>query len=159
MTPMSDSPMRSWIRFWLKRNDREFEENVKREREEHAEIARRMTEEGRTEHLPLMQFDEWIERYDRQLHERNQFPVGAFFDMIDAQRHNGHKATADRLFVVAEVGAELFIHAIHVADEDDNAQFFIDAYERWGELVDTVIQEYSLADRDVQTGRIRETTR
>ena len=158
MTPMSDSPMRSWIRFRLKRNDREFEENVKREREEHAEIARRMTEEGRTEHLPLMQFDEWIERYDRQLHERNQFPVGAFFDMIDAQRHNGHKATADRLFV-AEVGAELFIHAIHVADEDDNAQFFIDAYERWGELVDTVIQEYSLADRDVQTGRIRETTR
>ncbi len=25
---MTDSPIRSWIRFWLKRNEREFEEEA-----------------------------------------------------------------------------------------------------------------------------------
>jgi hypothetical protein len=29
----TDSPVHSWIRFWLKRNDHEFEEEAKRQRE------------------------------------------------------------------------------------------------------------------------------
>lgn len=142
----TNSPMHSWIRFWIKRNGHEFEEPAKKDREGDL----RLVESG----VPLRTL-ELIAQYDLDCHQRNQFPVGAFFDIINSQRHGGVKATAEQLFVVAEVGADLFYAAICTADDEDNAEFFIKAYERWGELVDTALQECSLPNRDVMTGRVR----
>jgi len=43
--------------------------------------------------------------------ERNQFPVGAFFDRIDSERHSGRKPSAEQLMVVAKIGRELLYGA------------------------------------------------
>ena len=94
-------------------------------------------------------------QYEQDRHDRNQFPVGAFFDMIDSRHHNGAKASADWLFIVAEVGAELFYDAIGTADNENNAEFFVRAYERWGEVVDVVLGECGLATRNSGTGQAR----
>ena len=88
----TNSPMHSWIRFWIKRNDHEFEEQAKKVREGNLRLA----ESGVS-----LRTLELIAQYDLDRHQRNQFPVGAFFDMINSQRHGGVKATAEQLFVVA----------------------------------------------------------
>jgi hypothetical protein len=85
-------------------------------------------------------------RLDLERHRRNQFPVGAFFDSIDKRRHHGQKPTSEKLLAVAEVGKELLYEAICTADDDDNEEFFVQAYECWGPLVDTLLQE---CDREV----------
>jgi hypothetical protein len=133
--------MQSWIRFWLRRNDSEFEESLDRERESDLES-----------NLPS-DVQEMVAQLNRERHERDQFPVGAFFDSIDADRHGGRKPTAEKLFVVAEVGKDLLYDVICTADEEDNAEFFIHAYENWGPLVDTVLQECDCGFRDADTGR------
>ncbi|OBB07098.1 hypothetical protein A5668_01410 [Mycolicibacterium fortuitum] len=136
--------MHDWIRFWLRRNDREFQELIVREREadQHSNLP------------PDVQ--EILADFNRKRHERDQFPVGAFFDSVDADRHGGRKPTAEQLLVVAEVGKDLLYDAICTADVDDNAEFFVDAYEYWGPLVDTVLQECGCGFRDANTGRLRE---
>lgn len=134
--------MHDWIRFWLRKNDREFEESTVRKRE----IERRSE-------LPT-DVQEILAYFDRERHERDQFPVGAFFDSIDADRHGGRKPTAEKLLVVAEVGKDLLYGAICTGDEDDNAEFFVHAYERWGPLVDRVLQECDRDFRDPNTGRL-----
>lgn len=115
---------------WLRRNDLEFEQEIKRQREL----------ESLEEALPPSVV-EACARFDSERHQRDQFPVGAYFDSIDKRRHDGRRATAEKLFVVAEVGKELLYEAICAADEDDNEEFFVQAYECWGPLVDTVLQE------------------
>jgi hypothetical protein len=139
----TDSPVRSWIRFWLKRNDHEFEE-AKRQRE----LDQTVIETG----VPPSVL-EACARLDLERHQRNQFPVGAFFDLIDPRRHNGQKASVEQLMMVAEIGTELFYEAIGAADEDDNEEFFVRAYEHWGPLVDTVLQECDREYRNSFTGR------
>ena len=139
---MTDSPIRSWIRFWLKRNDREFEEE--------AAAAAAMPDVGIPQDILDM-----CARHDLNIHQRNQFPVGAYLDSIDPDKHGGRKADAEKLFTVAEVGADLFLQAIHVADDEDNAGFFVEAYGRWGPLVDAVLTNCDLPDRDTMTGRVR----
>lgn len=132
-----------WVRFWFRRNDHEFEEEVERQRELHeAAIDRGLPPDVL----------EACARFDLDRHRRNQFPVGAFFDSIDADRHGGRKPTAEKLFVVAEVGKDLLYDAICTADEDDNAKFFVHAYEHWGPLVDAVLQECDRGCRDANTG-------
>jgi hypothetical protein len=92
--------LQDWIRFWLKRNDREFEEEAKRERE--------LDKESDLPPDVLALFA----RLRQEDHARNQSPVGAFFDSINPRRHNGRKASAEKLFVVAEVGKGLLYEAI-----------------------------------------------
>jgi hypothetical protein len=133
--------MQDWIQFWLRRNDREFEESVVRERESEQES-----------NLPS-EVQERVAQLNRERHERDQFPVGAFFDSIDADRHGGRKPIGEKLFVVAEVGRDLLYDAICTADADDNAEFFVRAYECWGPLVDTVLQECDCGFRDPDNGR------
>jgi hypothetical protein len=137
--------MHSWIRFWLKRNDHEFEEKATRQRE----LDQALPDDRR---LPP-EIMECCAQYDLERHQRNQFPVGAFFDSIDPQRHNGQKASVERLMVVAEIGKELLYEAVCTADEDDNEEFFVRAYETWGPLVDTVLQECDREHRHTVTGR------
>ena len=55
--------------------------------------------------------------------------------------------------VVAEVGAGLFYDAICTADDEDNEEFFIDAYGYWGPLIDEVLQASDRGCRDARTGR------
>jgi hypothetical protein len=89
--------MQDWIRFWFRRNDHEFMEEAKRRGVDQAVI-----EKG----FPPSVL-EACARFDLERHQRNQFPVGAFFDSIDKRRHNDQKTNAEKLFVVAEVGKEL----------------------------------------------------
>jgi hypothetical protein len=137
--------MHDWIRFWLKRNDHEFEEEAKRQRELHQAVPddRRLSPE----------MIEWCAQYELGRHRRNQFPVGAFFDSIDPQRQNGQNASLEQLMVVAEIGQELLYEAVCTADEDDNEEFFVWAYETGGPLVDAVLQECDRNYRDTLTGR------
>jgi hypothetical protein len=136
--------MRDWTRFCFRRNDHEFEQEAKRQRE----LDQAVIEKG----VPpsVVEACAWL---DLERHQRNQFPVGAFFDSIDKRRHNGQKASVEKLFVVAEAGKELLYEAICTADEDDNEEFFVRAYEYWGPLVDTVLQECDREYRNSSTGR------
>jgi hypothetical protein len=92
-------PVRSWIRFWLKRTAHEFEEEAKRQRE----LDQAVIEKG----VPPSVL-EACARLDLERHQRNQFPVGAFFDLIDRRSHDGQKASVEQLMMVAEIGTELF---------------------------------------------------
>ncbi|MCV7303044.1 hypothetical protein H7J93_25805 [Mycobacterium barrassiae] len=133
-----------WIRFWFRRNDQEFEEGMRRSRElDQAAIERGLAPD-------LL---EVLARSDRERHRRDQFPVGVFLDSIDKRRLNGRKASAEKLLEVAEVGKELLYAAIATADDDDNEQFFVEAYLDWGPLVDTVLEECGREYRDSFTGR------
>ena len=135
--------VQEWVRFWFRRNDHEFDEEVERQRELHEAAIDR----GLPPHLL-----EACARLDLDRHRRNQFPVGAFFDSIDERRLNGQKASTEKLFVVAEVGRDLLYEAISTADEDDDEEFFLNAYESWGPLVDTVLEECGREYRDPFTG-------
>jgi len=139
----TDSPVHSWIRFWLKRNDYEFEE-AKRQREPDQTVIQKG--------LPRSVL-EACARLNLERHQRNQFPVGAFFDHIDPRRHDGQKASVEQLMMLAEIGTELFYTAICAADEDDNEELFARAYEHRGPLIDTVLQECDREDRNSLTGR------
>lgn len=135
--------MHDWIRFWFRRNDHEFEEaaTLQQERDQAAI-------EGGIPPAVL----EACAHLDRERHQRNQFPIGAFFDSIDMRGRPGKKACTEKLFVAAEVGKELLHEAICTADEDDNVEFFVQAYEAWGPLVDTVLEECDRGYRDSRTG-------
>jgi hypothetical protein len=65
--------IQDWIKFWFRRNDREFAEQVEREREQDQKLV-----EACLQKL-------WRRcRFDQQRHGRDQFPVGAFFNSIDS---------------------------------------------------------------------------
>jgi hypothetical protein len=140
----TDSPMHSWIRFWLKRNDHEFEKNAEWTRELDQTVIE-------TDLRPSVR--EMLAQLTLERHQRNQFPVGAYFDLIDSRRHDGQQASVEQLMMVAEIGADLFFAAICVADDNDNEELFVEAYEHWGPLIDTVLQECDREDRDSFTGR------
>lgn len=133
--------MQDWIKSWLRRHDREFEESVSRDRE--SQHARNLPSD----------VQEMVDQLDRDRHQRDQFPVGAFFESIDANRQGGRKPSAEMLLAVAEVGQELLYAAVCRADTDDNAEFFVEAYGYWGPLVDTVLQECACDLRNSNTGR------
>ncbi len=133
--------IQDWIQLWLRRDDREFEESIARE------------QQSRQAHQIPVEVQRIVARLDRERHERDQFPVGAFRDTIDANRHGGRRPTSEQLLTVAEVGKDLLYQAVCIADEGDNAEFFVHAYEQWGPLVDTVLQECGRGLRDTATGR------
>ena len=111
--------MHSWIRFWLKRDDHKFAEYAKHRDE---------FDQGVVDSGVLPDVLEMCARYDQNLHDRNQFPVGA----------------------------DLFYTALCTPDNDDNKEFFVQAYDRWGALVDTALQECDLPHRNVMTGEVAE---
>ena len=53
----------------------------------------------------------------------------------------------------AEIGNLLFYEAICTADEEDNAEFFAEAYGYWGPVVDAVLQECDRDYRNSATGQ------
>jgi hypothetical protein len=146
----TDSPIHSWIRFWLKRNDREFEERAKRKR--------KLDEAAMEKGMPSSVV-EACAHFDRECHQRNQFPVGAFFDSIKSRLHGGRKSSVEKLMMVAEAGADLFYDAICTADDEDNAEFFVEVYGRWGPVVDAVLEECDRDHRNTWTGRCSDTSK
>jgi hypothetical protein len=84
-----------------------------------------------------------MELVDREDQERNKFTVGELLDSI-SQTLNLNISTRD-LMKVAEIGQLLFYAAICTADEKDNAEFFVEAYENWGPVVDAVLGECGFA--------------
>ena len=85
-------------------------------------------------------------------HERNKLTVGELLDSI-SQIMNLNMTTHD-LIEVAQIGKLLFYEAICTADDEDDAEFFVDAYENWGPVVDAALEECSRRDRNVHTGKV-----
>jgi hypothetical protein len=80
--------------------------------------------------------------------ERNKLTVGELYDSI-----NDHLvAKTPDLLRVAEIGKYLLIEAICSADEQDDTEFFIQAYESAGPVIDAVLEECGLDWRDSSTG-------
>jgi hypothetical protein len=94
-----------------------------------------------------------MEAFDRQewqeARERNKLAVGELFDSI-----NDHLvAKTPDLVRVAEIGKCLLVEAICTADEQDNAEFFVHAYELAGPVIDALLEECGRDRRDSSTGR------
>ena len=102
----------------------------------------------------LNRFKEYCDREDQ---ERNKLTVGELLDSISCILNLN--ITAKDLMKVAEIGKLLFYEAICTADDQDNAEFFEEAYSAWGPVVDAVLQECNREDRDTLTGRLRSSTR
>jgi len=89
------------------------------------------------------------EAFHRQARERDKLTVGELYDSI-----NDHLvAKTPDLLRVAEIGKYLLIEAICSADEQDNAEFFVEAYESAGPVIDAVLEECGRNWRDSSTGR------
>jgi hypothetical protein len=68
------------------------------------------------------------------------------------------KKTED-LIEAAEIGSGLFHQAICTADDENDVEFFIEAYEHWGPVVDEVLLACDRGHRDTLTGRARAASR
>jgi len=72
----------------------------------------------------------------REAEERNKLTVGELFDSINHIRNPD--VTTEKVLAVAEIGKSLLYHATCIAYEQDDADFFEEAYSLWGPLVDAV---------------------
>jgi hypothetical protein len=139
-----------WIASWNAKQILAYDKQVaKRE-----ELNRKCEERERAKDDGFVfpeRLKEWEAEHDWGEHIRRRFPVGAFFDNVEEDRRPG----PEDFMRTAETGADLFYAAICAAADKDDTEFFIKAYERWGELVDTALQECSLQNRDAMTGRVR----
>ena len=61
--------------------------------------------------------------------------------------------TAD-LLKLAQVGQDLFCDAVLVADDQDNAEFFAEAFNYHAQLVHGALERMELDDRDTRTGQV-----
>ena len=64
-------------------------------------------------------------------------------------------APTEDLLKVLEWGKKLVLEAICTADDQNNAEFFVTAYEEWGAVIDAVLEDCDRPDRDVRTGELR----
>jgi hypothetical protein len=101
-----------------------------------------------TDHLNrLMEAFDRQERAEQQA--RNKLTVGELFNSI-----NDHLvAKTPDLLRVAEIGTYLLIEAICSADDQDNTEFFVQAHESAGPVIDAVLEECGRDWRDSSTGR------
>jgi hypothetical protein len=60
------------------------------------------------------------------------------------------------LLKLAEVAKWMLYEAIWIADDQNNAQFFEEAFSLYGPLVSAAMQEMSLRDRSTLTGRVED---
>jgi hypothetical protein len=90
------------------------------------------------------------ELFDREKQERNKLTVGELLDSINSVLNLN--ISTEELMKVAEIGQLLFYGAICTADDEDNADFFAEAYGCWGPVVDAVLQECGRDYRNSDTG-------
>jgi hypothetical protein len=98
----------------------------------------------------LNRFQEYFDREDQ---ERNKLTVGELLDSISCILNLN--ITAKDLTKVAKIGELLFSEAICTADDQDNAEFFEEAYCAWGPVVNALLHECGRECRDPLTGRRR----
>lgn len=122
-----NSPKNEDIQAWLIQSDAEFEQRV-RER-----ANRRAT--GIPESDPARH-----DAYVRDMHERDQFPVGMLLDLIEVGRLGDRRATKYQLMVIAEAGRDLFRAAICHADATE--EFLEEASDEFGPMVEAVLDHY-----------------
>jgi len=68
-------------------------------------------------------------------------------------------APTEDLLKVLEWGKKLVLEAICTADDQNNAEFFVTAYEEWGAVIDEVLADCGRPHRNVTSGEAREQTR
>ena len=74
--------------------------------------------------------------------------------MLDAINDRMIAKTED-LMKASEFGRGLLAEAICTADDQDNLEFFVEAYSVYGPLIDTVLQECDRERRNSRTGQAR----
>ena len=121
---MTRSHMLQRIRFWHRQSDAQFEEKTEKE----AALPSR----GIPPDVLAMS-----SREERDVHERNQHPVGMFLDLVEVDK----RPTAEQLMLVAEVGHDLLSAALGHPDATED--FLEEARENWGPLVDVALREMS----------------
>ena len=84
------------------------------------------------------------------IEERHQHTVGGLVDAIDHR----YAKTAD-LMKLAEIGKYMLYEAVCTADEQDNAEFFAEAFSFYGPLITAVLEECGREHRDTLTGAAR----
>lgn len=114
------------IQAWLIQSDAEFEQKVRDKANRPATC------------LPESVLAK-SDAHDRDMHERNQFPVGMLLDLIDVGRLGDRRATTYQLMVIAEAGRDLFLAAI--LHPDATEEFLADASEQFGSIVEAVLEE------------------
>ncbi len=120
MTP-NNSHMLQRIRFW------------------HRQSAARFEKAEKDAALPSLppEVIAMLSRVERNVHERNQHPVGMFFDLVGYDK----RPTAEQLMLVAEAGVDLLYAAL--GHPGATTSFLEEAREAWGPLVDAALQEIS----------------
>ena len=78
---------------------------------------------------------------------------GHYNDNVDLYLPN--VATTD-LVKLAEVGKWMLYEAIWLADDQDNAEFFEEAFSLYGPLISAAMQEMELRDRCTINGRLED---
>ncbi len=104
--------------------------------------------------LEVMEYlNELGEAFDLQQWEeargRNKLTMGELFDSIN----DDVVAKTPDLLRAAEIGRYLLFGAICSADEQDNTEFFVQAYESAGPVIDAVLEDCYRDRRDSSTGR------
>jgi hypothetical protein len=94
-----------------------------------------------------------LEPFEREDQERNKLTIGELLDSISKVLNLN--ITSDDLMRVAEIGKLLLYEAICVADEENDADFFVRAYGNWGPVADAVLEECVRDYRDTETGQVR----
>lgn len=103
------------------------------------------------EHLRRMK--EGIDRYEaREREERERFTIAGLLDLI----HDHMVAKTEDLLKVARIGRMLFFEAVSTADDQDNTEFFIHAFEDWPDevwqLMERRQESFGIEERDRSTG-------
>jgi hypothetical protein len=143
-----------WIASWNAKQILAYNKQVAERDEMHRKCEER--ERGKDDGFALPEkLKEWEAKYDFGEHMRRRFPVGAFHDAIGNGKPDSPPAPAFQLMNAAKTGQQLLCSAIALADDQDNAEFFIEAYENWGPLVDAVLEMCDREYRDSRTGRAR----
>ena len=83
------------------------------------------------------------------------FREGVYAEDGSNDLYRPNVATTD-LLKLAEVGKWMLYEAIWLADDQDNAEFFEEAFSLYGPLVTAAMMEMSLRDRNTITGRLED---
>ena len=94
-----------------------------------------------------------LDRHDaKEREEHDRLTITAAIDLV-----NDHAvAHTEDLLKVARIGQMLFDQAVYTADEQDNTEFFVKAFEEWPDEVTELMEKMQLSfgveERDQSTG-------
>lgn len=101
----------------------------------------------------MERLSEDLDRHDaKEREEYDRLTITAAIDLV-----NDHAvAHTEDLLKVARIGQMLFSQAVYTADEQDNTEFFVKAFEEWPDEVTQLMEKMQLSfgveERDQSTG-------